>query len=197
MFYAVTNYINENRGKMPIPSRTGDLATVVPLPQKCWLMTAIGIADPINGTLWPYIAPPGYTRLGSINCPSDNPGSDKPTIKSGVITFIGRNFSYSFNSFMDHPAGLTGDTGIKLNMILHPADKIIICEEVSPNDGNCDTGQTTHGDDLPTTRHNGRGNWGFADGHVESLAPTDFGYDLKGANVIDTVKQTQFFNLFK
>jgi prepilin-type processing-associated H-X9-DG protein/prepilin-type N-terminal cleavage/methylation domain-containing protein len=198
LFYAVTNYVNENRGEMPIPSGTGDLNTVVPMPQKCWLMQAIGIADPINGTLWPYIAPPGYVRLASISCPSDNAGGDKPTIKGGVTTYVGRNFSYSFNSFMNTPPGGLPNTGIKITMIRRPADKIIICEEISPNDGNCDTGQPgVHVDDLPGNRHNGRANWGFADGHVDSMTPSDLGYDLTGTTIVNLVTQAQFFNLFQ
>ena len=97
---------------------------------------------------------------------------------------------------MDHPPGLSGDPGIKITMIKRPGEKLLICEEQSPNDGNCDMGQTSHGDDLPTDRHNGRANFGFADGHVESLLPTDFGYDRTGKNVVDTVALAKYFDLF-
>lgn len=200
LFLAVTNYVNEDRGRMPIPSRTGDLATVVPLPQKCWLMVAIGVADYQNGTLWPYIAPPGSARNGVMACPSDDPNSDKATIKGGVISIAHRNFSYSFNSFMDQPPNVPtalNNTGIKLSMIHHPADKIIICEEKTPNDGNCDMGQASFGDDQPGNRHSGRANYGFADGHVASYAPEELGFDRTGTSLLDATLQAQFFNLFK
>ena len=83
LFLAVANYVNENRQKLPIPSRVGESATVVPMPQKCWLMASLGVADLVNGTLWPYIAPPGTCEaLPSV---AHQTAPTRPALRSKVV----------------------------------------------------------------------------------------------------------------
>lgn len=150
------------------------------------------------GAYWPFVAtglhytsgaPTARKPVGQppevlyriMDCPSDTPpceGFDP-----------NRNFSYSWNAqlwcitgYGFTPNLAVGDTHAvsKITQIREPSHKIVLCEEVAPNDGWCviDLGANESGNaaDTPAFRHVGRGSWGFADGHVESLAPNDIGY---------------------
>ena len=138
------------------------------------------------------IAPPPEPLYRVFNCPSD---TEFRTVRWGNIqngASQDRNFSYSWNvAFYDDPPKPIGaantqkwqkDTrGVsKVSQIIEPAHKIVLEEEHSPNDGWSFMGflpPPGDQDDTPSVIHNGRGNYGFADGHVESLAPTDIGYN--------------------
>lgn len=160
-----------------------------------------------RGALWPYMAtglhytdlstsktpvgPPPEVLYGVFNCPSDTDFRHVMNFaKIDKAVSVLRNFTYSWNASFrsDPPKPLgTGNPALygndkrgvsKQSQIIEPAHKIILEEEMHPNDGFSLVGWqgSGGGDDTPAFRHNGRGNWGFADGHVESLDPTDIGY---------------------
>ena len=161
-----------------------------------------------KGSFWPYMTsglhytqttgntspPPPDVLYRVFNCPSDI--DTRGTERGGQLNVsVPRNFSYSWNcQFYANPRPPLGTwdgktpppegwpSDIKnvsrISQIAEPAHKIILDEEMHPNDGWCFMGVEPNGnqDDLPSWRHNGRGNYGFADGHVESLSPSDIGY---------------------
>lgn len=127
-----------------------------------------------------------------FNCPSD---VEFRTVRYGSIGNVqsqNRNFTYSWNAalYNDPPAPIgtggaqhwqTETRGVsKISQIIESSHKIVLEEEHSPNDGWSFIGflpPTGDQDDTPGVRHNNRANYGFADGHVESLGPTDIGYN--------------------
>lgn len=154
------------------------------------------------GAFWPYVSnglkvsgDPGSTPTEApqilqrvMTCPSDI--DDTLVAGNGAIDMsatINRNFSYSWNgSFWvgDTASGTTANlygtdkhAVNKITQIIHPAHKIILEEEAHPNDGWAFVGWPgTNSDDTPGFRHSGRANWGFADGHVDTFAPSELGY---------------------
>ena len=166
-----------------------------------------GVIDYQHGTFWRYLRSglrvnpnaavsgsdqPDPVLYGVMNCPADTEfryveyGGSLQTDAS-----IERNFTYSWNvSFWCEPGppgnpfqnhqkyGSDKHAVTKVNQIVRPASKIILEEEMHPNDGWSYVGWPNNDfDDTPAFRHNKRyGNWGFADGHVESLSPPDIGY---------------------
>lgn len=153
-----------------------------------------------NGLHYTYATPPSGTTKAPppeplyrvFNCPSD---TEFRTVRWGTIqnkASQDRNFSYSWNkAFYDDPPKPIGENspqtwqgekrGVsKISQIIEPAHKIVLEEEHSPNDGWSFIGYLPppgDQDDTPGVLHNGRANYGFADGHVESLGPTDIGYN--------------------
>jgi prepilin-type processing-associated H-X9-DG protein len=166
-------YVGDNRGQVPIPSGTGDTNPRLPV---CFVMKTLGVCDYANGTWWPYIAPAGQSRFGVMNCPTDL--DTVRAMRKGSLSLVPRNFSYSLNGEMRARPGHADGTGIKLSEIVRPGEKILIVEELWPNDGKAViySDPTPDMDDLPATRHLSRGNYCFGDGHVVSLLPTDLGY---------------------
>ena len=145
-----------------------------------------------GGTAQP---PPPESLWRVFNCPSDL--DFRGTFYGGSEVFSAaavRNFTYSWNaSFYCDPGpplgvsrqnaklwqGGTSDKNAvsRINQIIEPSHKIILNEEQHPNDGWSFVGWPGDDpDDTPAFRHNGRGNYGFADGHVESFAPSDIAY---------------------
>jgi hypothetical protein len=155
------------------------------------------------GALWRYI--PGVdTRAKLMLCPSDNGEITRNGIpQAGDV----RNFSYSFNAYINHPkdrartSGGPRMLGIPLGRVRNSGDKIMICEELAPNDlwwlmyGLDGVDRNPRTDDWPAGRHAGqkyigagrqpnlnspeyvryldvgRGNHCFFDGHVAVLSP--------------------------
>ena len=192
IYYSLLNYSNENKTKLPLPPDIGQTFALFPnLPVAFFMTATTGIADLDNGVLMPYLAPPGNGRYYSMNCPSDLEAM-RPV--SSPTNLVARNFSYSFNGQMRTAPGMPFDTGIKFVQIRRPADKVLIVEEAWPNDGNADISFVNFVDVL-ANRHAGRSNQGFADGHVESLLPADFGFNTSGG-VANAAKQTQNCDLF-
>lgn len=163
-----------------------------------------GVIDYQHGTFWRYLRSglrvnptaqasdtPDPALYGVMNCPRD---VDFRYVEYGGQLQQGasleRNFTYSWNvSFWCAPPNEPVSGGPQLygsdrkpvtrvNQIVHPADKIILEEEMHPNDGWSYVGWPNNdNDDTPAFRHSKRyGNWGFADGHVEALSATDIGY---------------------
>jgi len=158
-----------------------------------------------KGAFWPYMAvglnyvqgtgnkqpPPPPTLYRVFNCPSD--ADARGVERSAKLNLtVERNFTYSWNGqfYCDPKPPLGTGSPIlwvgtardqhavsKSSQIIEAAHKIVLEEEMHANDGWSFVGfPGGNSDDLPSWRHNGRGNYGFADGHVESLSPSDIGY---------------------
>ena len=158
-----------------------------------------GVIDLEVGNMWRHISPTRQARAGIILCPSDLVGQDR--IRYGGIQNVQRNFSYSLNARVTQEAdddssvmtnaGRGGSkkpapTAIRWGSVLKAAEKIYIYEELGPNDAWC-LRPYDNRDDFPSGRHGNRktrevqlgvpelgglGNYGFFDGHVESIPPT-------------------------
>ncbi len=184
IYHATLAYVTDNDAALFYAPMIGDTTLNAPY---CFIMQSLGIIDYQQGVMWKYLGDTPTARQALFNCPSDF--QEHPNNNPDVV----RNFSYSFN------AGLTWNGGYDLSnppagpqlhftAIPSPSHKILIWEEVGPNDGAC---WCLGGDrdDYPTQRHsiwgkrvsdngsdtsihgNGFGNQCFADGHVESLEP--------------------------
>jgi len=158
-----------------------------------WCMTDDahpGIADLDHGAIWPFIGSK-QLRAAVIMCPTDQQGQDQ--VRYGGLKYVpGRNFSYSLNSHITdddyHDPVRNKDIyqGIRISRVKRAAQKIMIFEELAPNDAWCLT-PYSNTDDVPSGRHGkrktgtlkngtketqGQANHCFFDGHVESLPPT-------------------------
>lgn len=182
LYTACIAFGTDNRGAMPVPSIIGEGPSDPDVVAKCvWPMDKSGVVNLQVGALWKYLAPTSEGRKNIIFCPSDN--SELETT-AGVKPNVDRNFSYSFNANLRSITnGLR--VSVPLRLIIDPAQKIMIWEEIGPNDAWC-LNPNSNIDDRPTGRHGrvdslkfntpeynaaGRGNFGFFDGHVETLSP--------------------------
>ena len=150
----VIGYTNENKGALPAAPTFNE---VYPGPPNyaAYYFKASGSRD-IEfkyGAIMKFIGPPGVRPM-MMRCPdaADNTA----------------NYSYPFN---DELTVITH--GFRMSQIRRPWTKILIFEQDAPDDGHFNLG----GLDQPSIHHFrvgrtfGYGNYGFADGHVESLAP--------------------------
>jgi len=184
----------ENKGYWPRPHGVGECASVVPkLGEVCMLtddhVGATGFADVRDGMgmLWKYI-PGDAARKNIIMCPGD---FGENLAGHPVDPNFPRNYSYSLNYQIRNRTGETTGPkwGIRTSQVVTPAAKIMMYEELGPNDTYC-VPALFGGDDMPTARHGsnlsantlrnpnsdiykdaGRGNMCFFDGHVESISP--------------------------
>ena len=193
LLMAVAMYAGENKGATPIfpPIQGIYPGTDGPTRSLAYYMDVAGLVRFDVGPFWKYVsassripnAPVGSSPTGEalwrvMNCPSDLPP------RQGFSP--DRNFSYSWNARLWNISGYgfgpimdpAGEPPVsRMVHIRQPANKIILEEEVAPNDGWSVIGiGGGNPADTPSYRHVGRGNWGFADGHVESLYPNDLGY---------------------
>lgn len=195
---AFVAYASEQRGATPIfPPIPGTYpGTTGPERSLAYYTDGAGLLRYDVGAFWPYVstgprpagtpgaqptAPPAPALYGVMNCPSDS------TPRGGFSQF--RNFSYSWNAQLWNITGYgfqpnlaIGDIHAvsRITHIIESSHKIVCEEEVAPNDGwsviGLGPGESGNTADTPAFRHIGRGNWGFADGHVESMLPGDMGY---------------------
>ena len=194
---ALNMYVAANKLAMPIPPGVGETYPGGDALHRSLMYYMIedgfpgGIIRYDVGAFWPYMTtglrhvvgqgntqPPPQQSLERVwNCPSD---VDFRAVARGntLQTSVGweRNFSYSWNSQI-RTDRVSHDTADRITRIREPAHKIILIEEARPNDGLCFVGfQGGNTDDTPAFRHQRKGNYGFADGHVETLRPADIGY---------------------
>jgi len=122
-------------------------------------------------------------------CPGDDGAA---AYGHATMDSLPRNVSYSFNYRIQLPDDPTNGPvlGIVLGAVKSASERILIYEEMAPNDSWCIMGPIGNFHDTPTARHGisvrsnarmdptsrdynyaGRGNHCFFDGHVESLAP--------------------------
>ena len=200
VYQATIQFVQDNKGRMPIPTWVQETEqTTSPAYQRaaCWVNvengTPGGLINFEVGGLWPYFGSRSdlSARRAVMNCPGDR---DERSLRGGQRAI--RNFTYSYNSNIRHPDGLPGSGGaILLAAVVWPAERIMIYEELGPNDAWC-TFPHFNPDDIPAGRHGslharnpqritgqaginalpayfrqGRGNHCFFDGHVELIAP--------------------------
>lgn len=172
-------YAAENRGILPIPydgfqSLNYDVNKGVRPFQAVYLID-FGVADWNRGTLWPYLpgGPDVHRRV--FNCPAESP--PRPTVDGNRKVTGYPNFGYTFNHFM------IGNSpyGVRLVQVHHADHKIALMEfwvaggiQGVPMQGGPVGGDTRAVVPLMTTRHSGRANTAFLDGHVELMDPNTF-----------------------
>jgi prepilin-type processing-associated H-X9-DG protein/prepilin-type N-terminal cleavage/methylation domain-containing protein len=219
---AMMMYVQENKVRYAIPPSIGSQFSPT---SNFWdnssLMYYMDPAKPYGwlrydaGSLWPFLLP-GVNKNPTLavkpvdesnklyqimNCPTEPPESK--------VIFLGgnqgykRNFTYSWNVQIrpGPPGGLPyiGTT----TRVKGSSHKILLIEELGPNDGVCWAHfELNDPDDVPAFRHNGRADFGFADGHVESLEPTQMGWErIRGGSLnqhprpIDMAKNHYYFLL--
>ena len=217
-------YISDNDGAVPVIVTRGPPGIWGPNlsgPAGClmYYMSPMnggnGILDFQHGALWRYISsevvqldsPMISVRQRLLNCPADEAFRAVATgDKLNLTGAMERNFTYSWNVLLKKGDDAGGFPMVaRLENIRNAAHKIVLCEEERPNDGACYIGaggslEFGGGDDTPTWRHYGGGNWGFADGHVERLEPSDLGYsivdtDTATATPVDMMRVNYYFGL--
>lgn len=182
---ACESYALESNDVMPIPSLYGE--TITSGQPFIFSGPSAGIVDFKLGTLARYLGSSVQARRNVMNCPSDTEDIRLISTGGGNV-FVGpRNFSYSFNGYLRGPSPtvnwkLGAYSSIRLPGIVHPAQKVLVFEEQWPNDLTCFI-PAYDKDDVPGLRHLGRCNMGFADGHVDSYYPIDFGVFENGTTV--------------
>jgi prepilin-type N-terminal cleavage/methylation domain-containing protein/prepilin-type processing-associated H-X9-DG protein len=192
-------FANDNKQRYPRGATVTDAVGLLSAAQiaayeqsYAWLLkgnsdaSSCGQADFDHGAIWKYYgkSPDVYAQM--LLCPSD-PGED-PVRRGGAVVTLNpgpRNFSYSFNGNINKgplpTAAQPIPWGIKINEVFHPTEKIMIIEELAPNDASCIL-WTANRDDYPSGRHGtrrrtagtiqdtaGSGNYVFFDGHVSEL----------------------------
>ena len=190
---ATLAYARDNDAVLPIPALYTEAQPVSA--SFAWLVPTKGVTDFQHGTLWPYL--PQGVRRQVLNCPADL--EDARIVRTGTVTVLPRNFSYSFNvqlrAKMFNPQ-VPNKTGIRLFNIVNPSEKIVVVEENWPNDACAYLAQNDM-DDVPAARHLGRSNMGFADGHVEAFTPADLGFDIVAVKLTNPAANTHYCDLFK
>lgn len=196
LFMAMNMFAQDNKGHLPRPYGVGDLSSnPVMVKTFAYLQKASGAAGHIDldddkGALWRYLKGKD-ARAKVMMCEGDD---GEPLQGHSVQPGYPRNFSYSLNNLIQQAAPFNQDhhLGIKMTKVKQSSSRILIYEELAPNDAWCIMGTSRHPDDVPSGRHGagmktayrsnpthpeyrtkGRGNFGFFDGHVESLAPND------------------------
>jgi prepilin-type processing-associated H-X9-DG protein len=186
IYLAMAMFAQDNKGQLPQTYGVGQLSSDPNLVKVCaWLQKvagATGHADMQDdkGALWKYL-PGQAAREQILMCPGDTGENLAGHPRNDAYP---RNFSYSMNNRINRGGAL----GVRLGSVANAAERIMLYEEIAPNDTWCIMAQ--HTDDLPSARHgnnislnaardpnsraymqSGKGNHCFFDGHVESLSP--------------------------
>jgi len=220
---AIVMYSQENKNALPLPpsiaeyypGTTAETRSLMFYMDSTSGTNGAGVIRYDCGSLWKYLAPsfkatpanqptpvrPAPPMLEKVfNCPTDADGMR--VVWWGGLQMDAskrRNFTYSFNSQvrLDRGYGMAR----KVSQVRHASHKIFLLEEWSPNDGICWI-FPYDGDDTPAFRHLDRGNYGFMDGHAETMMPTELGFSLtratgvtSPANLVDTRRAASYFNL--
>ena len=191
IYVAMLMFTQDNKGHLPRTYGVGETPTTHPdLPKvAAWLQKvggAAGHADMADdqGALWKYI-PGQKAREELLMCPGD---TGERLFGHATMDQYPRNFSYSMNGRIRQRNEVGYKVGIRISVVQAAAERIMLYEELAPNDTNGIMG--SHIDDIPSARHGsnlsanvmrdpaskaynyaGRGNHCFFDGHVEAIAP--------------------------
>jgi len=188
----------DHKGRLPRPYAVGqvgiDGSGQTAFGKVCaWTQKQVGAAAHIDfreesSVLWRYI--PGETaRADLLYCPGDDGAA---AFGHATMDGLPRNVSYSLNYRIQKLSEPNGpELGIVIGTVKSASERILIFEEMAPNDSWCIMGPIGNFHDTPTARHGvniksnarmdpmsrdynyaGRGNHCFFDGHVESLAPS-------------------------
>ena len=181
IFYTLTMYAGDNKGKLPIFPTIPD--NNLTSPYLGIIMERMGVYDYDHGTLWPYVSRSRESRVAMFNCPTDEQTFRSVLLGTSVDSQSSyeRNFTYSFNSqcYGTVDPASKQPRGLRVTDIRDPGHKILICEEIGPNDGYCVIATPSTADIL-AIRHLKKSNQGFADGHVEQVYSPDVGVDPDG-----------------
>ena len=175
---AALAYCSANKGILPTPEGFPPNQ----LPYDAISSLGRGVLEFQTGTLWPYLGNDIGTRQRVFNCPSDDGDPrtffDDDTGGQLLLPGVTRNFSYSYNGFLNRPFGPRGGTaGVPIVQVRHPVDKMLVVEEEGPVFPSSGISNATgpHGVNVYLTkRHDGLCNVCFFDGHVEKLNPRVF-----------------------
>lgn len=186
IYMAMLMFAQDNKGHLPQTYGVGQLSSDPEnVKYRAWVQKVSGSAGHIDmedgkGALWKYI-PGQKTRENIMMCPGD---TGERLFGHAMTEGYPRNCSYSLNNRINKGKPLA----IRIGSVKSSAERILIYEELAPNDSWCIMAQ--HIDDIPSARHGtnlavnalrdptskayntaGRGNHCFFDGHVESIAP--------------------------
>ncbi|MCY2950628.1 MAG: prepilin-type N-terminal cleavage/methylation domain-containing protein [Planctomycetota bacterium] len=191
IYIAMALFVQDNKGHLPRPYLVGELSSDAALVKVCaWAQKATNAAGHIDlddgkGALWNQLRG-REGRAKVLMCPGDD---GEATQGHTVNINYPRNISYSLNYLILRD--VKGPSlGLVLARVRNPALRILIYEELAPNDSWCIMGSDSA--DIPSGRHaqgmrssyradsskpeyytKGRGNHCFFDGHVESLMPAE------------------------
>jgi len=153
----VIEYVGENKGVLPDAPTFNEVWPGPPLYASYYFL-AHGSRDIEfqHGVIMKYIGPVGI-RPRMLRCPDADERSP--------------NYSYPFNDDLT----VIDKRPYRLSQIRHSSEKILIFEQDRPDDGHFNLGG---GIDQPSIHHfrvgnTGRGNYGFADGHVDGYTPPE------------------------
>ena len=198
-------FANDNKGHLPRPHGVPELSSSLAHQKVCvWLHIredAAGWADIDNdngGVIWRYIGGRD-ARKGILMCPTDDQFGE--LVQGWTMDpVLGRNYSYSFNHLLLQSGDFVRNTepklGKRIGSIARGAEKIMIYEELAPNDTYCVAPDLFDpaggGADMPTARHgskdalnalrqpgsnaymnSGLGNFCYFDGHVTQHSPRE------------------------
>jgi prepilin-type N-terminal cleavage/methylation domain-containing protein/prepilin-type processing-associated H-X9-DG protein len=204
IYYAVRMYCDANKGRLPIPPRVENLTFAGTDRLAYWMTTIPGVYDYEHGALWPYLSQSTLGRQAAFNCPTDE-DSYRPVRRGSMLdaAAYARNFTYSFNAQLRgtiDPSPFTKPNGMSEQQIVHPADKVLICEEEWPNDGCCFYWNGSmfgnNQDDIMSRRHVKKSNQGFADGHIQLCNPNDYGMDPNGPVADNNHNRQRYCDLY-
>ena len=211
IYTAMLMFANEHKGHLPRSYFVNELSSDPNLVKiTAWLQKVTNAAghvdmDDNKGALWAYIKGP-EARKKALWCPGDDA---EALYGHSTMVQYPRNVSYSFNQYIYRDVGGVPALGLQLSRVKESSQRLLIYEELGPNDSWCIMGLDKA--DIPSGRHSsnmpasfrerpdtaeyktkGRGNHCFFDGHVESLSPRELlppngrgpsGYNQQGGTV--------------
>jgi prepilin-type N-terminal cleavage/methylation domain-containing protein/prepilin-type processing-associated H-X9-DG protein len=113
-----------------------------------------GNFDPSKGSIYPYIRNAPIYTCPSDRCRQGNSYAYNGALSPNPVAKVGPGFHF----------------GLPLAAIQEPANIILFTEEETGH-GSTDDGHHLPEGNYPTTRHHGRSNFAFCDGHVKALLP--------------------------
>jgi prepilin-type processing-associated H-X9-DG protein len=205
IYLAMLMHCQDNKGRLPRPYSVGETAFYdaqsptpkqpTPFAKVCaWAQQEQGAAAHIDlrdgGSALSKYIPSEQARADLFYCPGDDGAA---AYGHATRDDLPRNVSYSLNyriQLPPNPQTMEPVLGIVIGTVKSASERILIYEEMAPNDSWCIMGPLGNFHDTPTARHGinvrsnarmdptsrdynyaGRGNHCFFDGHVESLAP--------------------------
>jgi len=191
VYIAMALFAQDNKGHLPRPYLVNDFSSDAALVKvAAWLQKAANAAGHIDlddgkGALWAQLRG-REGRAKVLMCPGDD---GEAVWGWQADAKYPRNVSYSLNHLILRD--VKGPSlGLVLARVRNPGSRILIYEELAPNDSWCIMGLDSA--DVPSGRHGqgmrdsyrtdptkpeyyskGRGNHCFFDGHVESLTPSE------------------------